>query len=144
MSRPTPNYRESYPHFLKIPTRWNDNDVYGHVNNSVYYFFFDTVVNEYLIQNKLLDIETSETIGLVVRTNCDYFAPTGFPDIIHAGLRVVHLGNSSVIYEIGLFKNEDETSAAQGQFTHVYVDRNTRRPVPISTEMRAGLEALKV
>jgi len=141
--RAQPNALKDYLHFLDIPTRWSDNDVYGHINNAVYYLYFDTVVNEYLIQKGLLDIETSDIIGLVVKTNCDYFAPAGFPDIIKAGLRVANLGNSSVTYEIGLFRNEEEVACAQGQFTHVYVDKRFRRPVELSDEMRAALEILK-
>jgi len=141
--RAQPNTLKDYVHFLDIPTRWSDNDVYGHINNAVYYLYFDTVVNEYLIQKGLLDIETSDIIGLVVKTNCDYFAPASFPDIIKAGLRVSHIGNSSVTYEIGLFRNEEEEACAQGQFTHVYVDKRFRRPVELSDAMRAALETLK-
>ncbi|CAM3648511.1 acyl-CoA thioesterase [Litorimonas haliclonae] len=141
--RAQPNALKDYTHFLDIPTRWSDNDVYGHINNAVYYLYFDTVVNEYLIQKGLLDIETSDIIGLVVKTNCDYFAPAAFPDIIKAGLRVANLGNSSVTYEIGLFRNDEEEACAQGQFTHVYVDKRFRRPVELSDKMRAALEILK-
>lgn len=141
--RAQPNTLKDYTHFLDIPTRWSDNDVYGHINNAVYYLYFDTVVNEYLIKKGLLDIETSDIIGLVVKTNCDYFAPASFPDTIKAGLRVANLGNSSVTYEIGLFRNDEEEACAQGQFTHVYVDKRFRRPVELSDEMRAALETLK-
>lgn len=142
MSRPTPDSLQDYKYFLDIQTRWADNDVYGHVNNSVYYFYFDTVVNEYLISKGLLDIEQSDTIGLVVKTACDYFASISFPDMVKAGLRVGRIGSSSVTYEIGLFRNAEETAAAQGQFTHVYVNRETRRPVAISEEMRSTLTRL--
>lgn len=142
--RAHPNSVSDYKHFLDVPTRWSDNDVYGHINNAVYYLYFDTVVNEYLIQKDLLDIETSDIIGLVVKTNCDYFAPASFPDIIKAGLRVSHIGNSSVTYEIGLFRNDEEEACAQGQFTHVYVDKRFRRPVQISEEMRDALKRLEV
>lgn len=142
MSRPTPDKKATYPHYLSIPTRWADNDIYGHVNNSVYYFYFDTVVNEFLVRQGLLDIEKSRTIGLVVKTQCDYFAPIAFPDLIQAGLRVSRLGGSSVTYEIGLFRGESDTAAAQGAFTHVYVDRETRRPVALSDKMRQVLETL--
>jgi len=141
--RAQPNALKDYTHFLDIPTRWSDNDVYGHINNAVYYLYFDTVVNEYLIEKGLLDIETSDIIGLVVKTNCDYFAPASFPDTIKAGLRVANLGNSSVTYEIGLFRNDEEEACAQGQFTHVYVDKRFRRPVELSDAMRAALETLK-
>jgi acyl-CoA thioester hydrolase len=141
--RAHPNSLSDYKHFLAIPTRWSDNDVYGHINNAVYYLYFDTVVNDFLIQKDLLDIESSDIIGLVVKTNCDYFAPASFPDVIKAGLRVSHIGNSSVTYEIGLFRNDEEEACAQGQFTHVYVDKRFRRPVELSDEMRAALEILK-
>lgn len=142
--RAHPNALAAYKHFLDVPTRWSDNDVYGHINNAVYYLYFDTVVNEYLIQQGLLDIETSDIIGLVVKTNCDYFAPASFPDIIKAGLQVSHIGNSSVTYDIGLFRNDEEEACAQGQFTHVYVDKRFRRPVRISENMRDALKRLEV
>lgn len=141
--RPVADSLNSYKYFLAIQTRWADNDVYGHVNNAVYYFYFDTVVNEYLINKGLLDIETSKTIGLVVKTNCDYFAPISFPDTVNAALRISHIGTSSVTYEVGLFRNDETTAAAQGQFTHVYVERQTRKPVAISDEMRQAISELQ-
>ena len=144
MSRPTPPKREAYPHFLTIPTRWNDNDTYGHVNNAVYYYFIDTVVNCYLIDNGLLDLKTSNTIGLAVDTGCRFFDSVEYPDIVHAGLRVSKLGNSSVTYDIGIFKNDDQSAAAQGHFVHVYVDEKTRRPVKISDMMRKKLTEILV
>ena len=144
MSRPTPPKREAYPHFLIIPTRWNDNDTYGHVNNAVYYYFIDTVVNCYLIDNGLLDLKTSNTIGLAVDTGCRFFDSVEYPDIVHAGLRVTKLGNSSVTYDIGIFKNDDQRAAAQGHFVHVYVDEKTRRPVKISDKMREKLTEILV
>jgi acyl-CoA thioester hydrolase len=131
--------REDYKHFLTIPTRWMDNDVYGHVNNVVYYSFFDTVVNQYLMASGGLDIETSPVIGLVVETLCRYFKPLAFPETIEAGLRVGRLGNSSVRYEIAIFRQGDAAAAAAGHFVHVYVDRATRRPVPVPDEMRHAL-----
>ena len=143
MSRPTPNNLDSYPHYLTIPTRWADNDVYGHINNSVYYFYFDTVVNKWLIENDLLEIGKSETVGLVVGTSCDYFAPISFPDSITAGLRAAKVGSSSVTYEIGLFRNDETTASAQGSFVHVYVDEKNRRPVPISDRMKEKLMGIK-
>ena len=142
MTRPTPNTLNSYPHHLTLPTRWADNDVYGHVNNSVYYFYFDTVVNRWLIDNGLLEIGKSETIGLVVGTSCDYFAPISFPDNIVAGLRTAKIGTSSVTYEIGLFRNAETTASAQGSFTHVYVNENNRRPAPISDKMKLKLKEI--
>ena len=142
MIRPTPNNLESYPHRLTIQTRWNDNDIYGHVNNSVYYFYFDTVVNRWLIDNDLLEIGKSEVIGLVVGTSCNFFAPMSFPDNIIAGLRAAKIGSSSVTFEIGLFRNDETTASAQGAFTHVYVDEKTRRPMPISDYMRERLKTI--
>ncbi len=139
MTRPTPNSLDSYPHHLTLQTRWADNDVYGHVNNSVYYFYFDTVVNRWLIDNDLLDIGKSETIGLVVGTSCDYFAPMSFPDTVVAGLRAAKVGSSSVTYEIGLFRNDETTASAQGSFVHVYVDEKNRRPSPLSDSMKTKL-----
>ena len=144
MEREAPEARDRYPHFLKIPTRWMDNDVYGHVNNVVYYSYFDTVVNEYLIRTGALNIEKSPVIGLVVETQCRYFAPITFPDAVHAGLRVARLGRSSVRYEIGLFKNEDVSAAAQGHFVHVYVEREGRKATALPHEMRAALERILV
>ncbi|MGH6880301.1 acyl-CoA thioesterase [Hypericibacter sp.] len=136
--------RAAYRHFLAIPTRWMDNDVYGHVNNVVYYSYFDTVVNKWLIDSGLLDFLRSETIGLVVETSCSYFRPIAFPDAIAAGLRVAHLGRSSVHYEVGLFRNDESTVAAAGHFIHVYVDRASNRPVAIAEAMRDALQALMV
>jgi acyl-CoA thioester hydrolase len=138
----TPETRDLYRRFLTIPTRWMDNDVYGHVNNVVYYSYFDTVVNEYLVSSGSLDIEKSRVIGLVVETRCRFFKPITFPDTVHAGLRVARLGNSSVRYEIGLFRNDEESAAAQGHFVHVYVDREGRRPAALPPEMREALERI--
>ena len=142
MTRPKPELRDSYRHFQAIPTRWADNDIYGHVNNVVYYSYFDTVVNQYLIEQHALDLVNSTVIGLVVETQCDYFAPLSFPDVVHAGLRVTKVGNSSVRYEIGLFRNEERTASAQGYFVHVYVNRASRRSTPVPADMRAVLEKL--
>jgi acyl-CoA thioester hydrolase len=138
----TPETRDLYRRFITIPTRWMDNDVYGHVNNVVYYSYFDTVVNEYLISSGSLDIEKSRVIGLVVETRCRFFKPITFPDTVHAGLRVARLGNSSVRYEIGLFRNNEDSAAAQGHFVHVYVDREGRRPAALPPEMREALERI--
>ena len=142
MSRPQPASRAQYPHFLTIPTRWMDNDVYAHVNNVIYYSFFDTAVNQYLIEQGVLEIESSTVIGLVVETKCSYFSPVTFPDVVHAGLNVEKLGTSSVRYGIGLFRNDDEAAAAQGYFVHVYVDRKSREAVPVPPDMRAALERI--
>ncbi len=142
-SRPSPDARTEYRHFLPIQTRWHDNDAYGHVNNVVYYGWFDTVVNEFLIARGMLDIERGNVIGLVVETRCSYFSELAFPVHVHAGLRVGHLGTSSVRYEIGIFAADATHASAQGHFVHVYVDRATRRPVPLPAPMRAALEAIR-
>jgi len=127
--RPQALPRSHYPRFRTITTRWMDNDAYGHVNNVVYYSFFDTAVNAHLIEAGALDLETGPVIGLVVETKCNYFAPLAFPQAVDAGLRVAHVGRSSVRYEVGLFGAGQALSAAAGHFVHVYVDRATRRPV---------------
>lgn len=139
----SPLTRAYFAHFLPITTRWGDNDVYGHVNNVIYYAYFDTVVNEYLIANGVLDIEKSPVIGLVVETRCQYFAPIAFPESIDAGLRVVSIGNSSVRYEIGLFRVNQPEAIARGDFVHVYVDRATRRSVRVPDDVRAALLPLQ-
>lgn len=142
MSQRTPETRASFLHFRRMDTRWNDNDAYGHINNVVYYAFFDTAVNAYLIQSGCLDIQKSPVIGLVVETQCQYFRPIAYPDVVHAGIRVAKLGTSSVRYDIGLFANDDDTAAAQGHFVHVYTDRATGRPSPIPDDVRRVLSAL--
>lgn len=136
--------KTEYPHLLTIPTRWMDNDVYGHVNNVVYYSYFDTVVNRYLIDRGVLDIQKSPVIGLVVETQCRYFRSISFPDTVIAGLRVARLGRSSVRYEIGLFVEGDEEARAEGHFIHVYVDRATNRPTPLPAPLREALEQIMV
>lgn len=141
--RPQPEPRSAYRAFRRISTRWSDNDVYGHVNNVVYYSWFDTVVNSHLIEQGVLDIHAGASIGLVVETQCHYFAPLAFPQPVVAGLRVAHIGTSSVRYEVGLFPDEDtKPCAARGHFVHVYVDRITRRPRPLAPEFLAVLETL--
>lgn len=143
MTRPAPGLRADYPHTLQIPTRWLDNDAYGHVNNAVYYMYFDTVVNTMLIERGLLDVVNSSAIGVVVETGCHFFTSLAYPETVTAGLRVAHLGRSSVRYEIGLFGEGSETAAAQGHFVHVYVDRQSRRPVEIPQRVRDVLEKLR-
>lgn len=127
--RAAPDMRADYPQFVRITTRWADNDIYGHVNNVVYYSWFDTAVNRFLIDSGALDIHLGEVIGLVVETQCHYFSPLAFPMDIDAGIRVAHLGRSSVRYEVGLFAQGQSACAARGHFVHVYVDRAHRRPV---------------
>lgn len=134
--------RSAYKHFLPLQTRWADNDVYGHVNNVAYYGYFDTIVNEYLIRAGALDIHGGAVIGLVVETGCKYFAPLAFPEKLEGALRVAKIGNSSVRYELAIFKAGAEKPAAEGHFVHVYVDRATRRPVPLPEAFRRALEGI--
>ena len=134
--------RSEYYHLLEIPTRWHDNDIYGHVNNVDYYAFFDTVINRWLIKEGGLDIHGGETIGLCAESHCRFLAPVSFPDIVEAGLRVGHLGTSSVRYEIELYLKEAEEPIAEGSFVHVFVDRGERKPRPIPDGVRASLERL--
>ena len=139
-SRPQPESRSAFKVFRRIDTRWMDNDVYGHVNNVVYYSWFDTAVNAHLIEQGALDIHGGSVIGLVIETQCNYFAPLAFPQTVQVGLRVAHLGTSSVRYEVGLFAADGELCAAAGHFIHVYVDRATRRPVPLPEKLKLTLE----
>ncbi len=134
--------RAAYAHVLEIPTRWADNDVYGHVNNVEYYSFFDTAINAWLIREGGLDIERGEVIGLCVESHCEFKAALAFPEVVDAALRVGRLGRSSVTYEIGLFRQGVEEPAAEGWFVHVFVDRETRRPAEIPGAVRASLERL--
>ena len=142
-ARPRPEPRSAYKAFRTISTRWMDNDAYGHVNNVVYYSWFDTAVNACLIERGALDIHGGDTIGLVIETQCNYFAPLAFPQQVEAGLRVARLGDSSVRYEVGLFAAGAPTTAAKGHFVHVYVDRATRRPVALPARLLEVLEALR-
>ena len=142
MTRPEPRGRDAYRHFATITTRWADNDAYGHVNNTVYYAWFDTVVNEWLVGQGLLDIGAGDPIGLVVETGCRYFAPLSFPGDVEVGMAVDRLGSSSVTYRLGVFAADSDKPAAEGHFTHVYVGRADRRPVPLPAEWRDVLKAL--
>ncbi len=135
----SPETRANYRQFCAISTRWMDNDVYGHVNNVVYYSFFDTAVNQWLIERGVLDVANSASIGLVVETQCRYIAPITFPDRVTAGIRAAHIGRSSVRYEIGLFRNDEDAVVASGHFVHVYVDRQTRHTTPIPEDVRTAL-----
>ncbi|HEV8502658.1 MAG TPA: thioesterase family protein [Casimicrobiaceae bacterium] len=139
--RPT---RSAFRHFQRIATRWMDNDAYAHVNNVVYYAWFDTVVNEHLIRAAGLEIERATAIGLVVETQCQYFVPLTFPDAVEAGLAVTRLGRSSVTYALGIFREGDAAAAAAGRFVHVWVDRVTRRPVDVPPAVRAAVAPLVV
>lgn len=140
-TKPEAEPRSAYKSFRPIATRWMDNDQYGHINNVVYYSWFDTAVNAHLIEHGALDTEGGQVIGLVVETHCNYFASLSFPQIVEAGIRVARLGSSSVRYEVGIF-GDGELTAAKGHFVHVYVDRHTRRPVPLPANLRTVLEKL--
>lgn len=135
--------RDDFQHFESIGTRWMDNDAYGHVNNVVYYSWFDTAVNRFLIVNGVLDIEHGPVIGLVIETQCNYFSSVAFPDTISVGVSVTKLGNSSVRYDVGIFRQDDEVASAQGHFVHVYVDRETRKPTAIPADMRNLLNTIQ-
>ena len=139
-----PATRALYPHFAPIPTRWMDNDVYGHVNNVVYYAYFDTVINRYLVAEGKLDIARGAVIGLCVESRCRYRKAIAFPDDVDAGLRVVKLGRSSVTYEIGIFARGEDAAAAEGSFVHVFVDRETRKSVPMPDAIRSALARITI
>ena len=145
MPKPAENtHRPHFPVLRTMPTRWMDNDHYGHVNNAAYYSFFDTAVNGYLMEATGGDTRELPAIGLVAETSCQYFAEVRFPDVLHVGLRLAKLGRSSVIYELGLFREDDQVPAALGRFVHVYVDQSARTPVDIPPPIRAALEPLVV
>lgn len=142
MTRPAPAARGQFAHFIALPTRWMDNDAYGHVNNVVYYSFFDTAVNRFLIDRGVLQVDSSPVIGLVVETGCRYHRPLAFPDTVEVGIRVAHLGTSSVRYELAVFRQGSDEAAAEGHFVHVYVDRDSRTPTRLPDELRAVLEEI--
>ena len=139
---PPQHLRGDYRHFQPITTRWHDNDIYGHVNNVTYYSYFDSAVNAYLIAEGGLDIHAGEVVGFVVSSSCDYFASIAFPDAIEVGLRVGKLGNSSVQYELAIFREGEQEASAAGRFVHVFVERASNRPTAIPPRLRAALEAL--
>jgi acyl-CoA thioester hydrolase len=142
VKRPTPAKRSDFKIWRRFATRWADNDAYGHVNNTIFYQWFDSAVNAWLVEKGMLDIEKGDPIGLVVETSCNYFTPLAFPQDVEVGLVVAGLGRSSIRYRIGVFAIEDGLAAAQGEFVHVVVDRATRRPVEIPADWRARLEAI--
>lgn len=142
-TRPSPSRRSAYGAFRTIQTRWMDNDVYGHMNNVVHYSLFDTAVNGWLVEKGVLDFRAGSQVGLVVETGCRYFSEMAFPDVVSAGIRVARLGSSSVRYEVGLFRNDDDEASAEGFFVHVYVDSATRRPKPLGEDLRAALETIR-
>tara|TARA_B100000674_G_scaffold140535_1_gene110343 strand:- start:5009 stop:5455 length:447 start_codon:yes stop_codon:yes gene_type:complete len=140
---PTPDHsREQYRYWQSVSTRWKDNDAYGHINNAVYYSYIDSVVNQFLIEHQLLDIQKSDSIELVVQSQCRFFQPLSYPGRVDCGLRVTDLGNSSVSYEVGMFAEAEAAAAAVGGFTHVFVDREARRPCALSVPVRSVLQSL--
>ena len=142
MNRPSFRSRTEYKHWTAISTRWFDNDVYHHVNNTVYYSWMDTAVNGWLLESGLLDLENGNPVGLVVETSCSYASPISFPDHIEVGLRTASIGNSSVTYHLGVFIVGAENASAQGHFIHVYVDRQSRRPVSLPERWRSKVKTL--
>ena len=137
-----PSHVSEYNFFSNLSTRWNDNDIYGHMNNIVYYALFDTAVNKWLINNKLIDIKNGKNIGLIVQSGCNYFSSFEYPEDIRVGIRVTKIGNSSVRYEVGLFKEKEEYSSADGFFVHVYVDRKTNRPISLDYDFKKTLDTI--
>jgi acyl-CoA thioester hydrolase len=137
-----PQPRSAYRWFVPITTRWLDNDVYGHINNAIYYSWIDTAVNSYLLTNGLLDIDSSPVIGLVAETGCRYLSSITYPEAVTMGVRIAHLGNSSARYDVAVFREDDDTPSAVAHFVHVYVDRVTMRPVSMPAHLRAGLERI--
>ncbi len=142
--RPAPEARSAFPHFYSMTTRWSDNDAYRHISNVIYLSYFDSAVCRYLIEHRVLDVATSQAIGLVAETSCRYFKEIAFPSVVNVGLRIGHQGSSSIRYEIGLFRDDDDIACAQGFLVHVYVDRQSRRPVPIPEELSRATARLHV
>ena len=142
--RQNPTNRSDYNYFSKTNTRWNDNDIYGHLNNVIYYELFDTAVNKWLIKNNLIDIKNGNNIGLIVQSGCNYFSSFEYPEDIDAGIRVTKIGNSSVRYEVGLFKPNDDLASADGFFIHVYVDRASNKPITLDYEFKKKLDTIYV
>ncbi|KXU32696.1 thioesterase [Sphingobium sp. 22B] len=142
MSRPPLSPRSAYRHWADLSTRWADNDLYGHVNNTIHYQWFDTVVNDWLISQGMLDLKGPGPIGLVVESGCIYAAPLSYPQPVQVGLKAAALGMSSVTYQLGIFATGSDIAAAQGRFVHVYVDRDSRRPRPLSPEWRDRFSTL--
>ena len=142
--RQNPTNRSNYNYFSKMKTRWNDNDIYGHLNNVIYYELFDTAVNKWLIKNNLIDIKKGNNIGLIVQSGCNYFSSFEYPEDVDAGIRVTNIGNSSVKYEVGLFKLNDDLASADGFFIHVYVDRVSNKPINLDYEFKKKLDTIYV
>ena len=144
MPKAAPETRDAYRYFLALQSRWMDNDLYGHVNNVTYYSYFDTVVNYFLIEKGGLDIHAAPVIGVVVESHCNYASSLAYPDMINCGLRVGRLGSSSVRYEVGIFRNDEAEASASGHFVHVFVDRESNKPVPIPSPIRTALDGISV
>ena len=142
-ARPVRATRADFRRFVTVTTRWNDNDVYGHVNNAVYFTYFDSAANQLLVEAGLLDPAGSEVVGLVVETACTYFSSVAFPQKLDVGVRADHIGTASVRYGLAIFTQGEDLAAAQGAFTHVYVERASQRPVAIPANFRAHLETLR-
>ncbi|HVH37632.1 MAG TPA: thioesterase family protein [Sphingomicrobium sp.] len=142
MSRPEPPRRSNFRNWRSLTTRWADNDAYGHVNNTIYYEWFDSAVNAWMVEQGMLDVPAGDPIALVVETSCSFFASLAFPENIDVGLAVSRLGSTSIRYHIGIFAQGSDMAAAAGEFVHVVVDRATRRPVGIPADWRAKLEGL--
>jgi acyl-CoA thioester hydrolase len=142
MTKPAPILRSQYARLIALPTRWMDNDIYGHVNNVIYYAFFDTAINQYLIAEGGLDIGDGRVIGVAVETHCQFMRSVAFPEVIEVGLRVGRLGTSSVRYELAIFRQAEDQASAAGHFVHVFVDRASRQSVPIPASIRAALQRL--
>jgi len=142
MAKVPPLTRDDFPKIVKISTRWSDNDVYQHVNNVVYFSFFDTAVNLNLVEHGFIDFQASKVVGLVVDNHCQFFSSIAFPDEVFVGISVEKIGNSSVVYRLGVFKNDGPALCALGRFTHVYVNRNDQKPTPIPPEIRTMLTKL--
>ena len=142
--RQNPTNRSDYNYFFRMGTRWNDNDIYGHLNNVIYYELFDTAVNKWLIENNLIDIKNGNNIGLIVQSGCNYFSSFEYPEDVDAGIRVTNIGNSSVRYEVGLFKLNDDLASADGFFIHVYVDRVNNKPTTLDYEFKKKLDTIYV
>lgn len=140
--RPAPGTRAGYAHFTPVPTRWMDNDIFGHVNNVQYYSYFDTAICRYLLAEGGLDPWRHEVVGMAVETGCRFHRSAAFPDLLEAGLRVGHLGTSSVRYELGIFREGEDSACAEGHFVHVFVERASQRPVPIPAPIRTALARL--
>lgn len=139
-----PSHRSEYNYFCQLSTRWNDNDIYGHMNNIIYYALLDTAVNKWLIKNNLIDIKNGENIGLIVQSGCNFFSSFEYPEDVTAGIRVTKIGNSSVKYEVGLFKEKESSSSADGFFIHVYVQRSTNKPIQLDYNFKKTLDTIFV